>query len=91
MVFSGWGTRLASALLRTAGIVGLAMLALTVLTGGLGGLAILMGGFAYLPAALLATPIVYIDWLNGSDINTRWLPEDNYEEAAPEASEEAPR
>jgi hypothetical protein len=57
-------------------VVVLTVVGLAVLTGGLGALAVLFGGWAYLPVAWLATILLYADWLFRSD-DTEW-PTDDY-------------
>lgn len=59
--------RIASTLAMAAGLVVLTCLGLAILTGGLGALAVAFGGWAYLPAALLAVPWPYADWLLRAD------------------------
>lgn len=44
-------------------VVVLTVAGLALITGGLGLLAVAFGGWAYLPAAWLATAILYADWL----------------------------
>jgi hypothetical protein len=56
-------------------VVVLTVAGLALITGGLGLLAVVFGGWAYLPAAWLATAILYADWLFRAD-DTFWPTED---------------
>jgi len=62
---------------------------LSLLTGGLGLLAVLFGGWAYLPAAWLATTLVYADWLFRAD-DAEWLTDDYLPTPGPDPLAEAP-
>jgi hypothetical protein len=56
-------------------VVVLTVAGLALITGGLGLLAVVFGGWAYLPAAWLATAILYADWLFRPD--DTWWPLDD--------------
>jgi len=62
---------------------------LALLTGGLGLLAVAFGGWAYLPAAWLATTLVYADWLFRGD-DADWPTDDYLPTPGPDPLADAP-
>ena len=70
-------------------VVVLTVAGLSLLTGGLGLIAIWAGGWVYLPVAWLATTLVYIDWLFRAD-DAGWPTDDYLPTPGPGSLAEAP-